>query len=866
VNQPVPPEHDRQEHDHLATARQAATELRRQRSARSVPRATYRLQLTPDFTFADAAAIVPQLAMLGVSHLYLSPILQAVPSSTHGYDVIDPSRIRAEFGGPDGLAHLANTVRDAGLGMILDIVPNHVGLHSPANPWWWETLRDGPTGRYGRHLDIRWTDGRHGQPTVLVPQLGAPLDDELEGDDLHLAHATTEEAPGRAGFRISYHEHAWPVRPGSLEAVELDPDDVPATLERVRADRHRLRALLEQQHYRLAFWRRANEELNYRRFFDVATLGAVRVEDPAVFADAHQAVLPRLHDGTFDGLRIDHPDGLRDPVGYLRELRDATGPDAWIVVEKVLERGEQRRTDWPIDGTVGYGVADLILGAHVDPAAGPVLDELQAELTGTPIDRDAMTDAAKRTALTTLFGAERAWLTDELVAACPDLDPTTAHDALVELLVAWPVYRTYVRPTDDAVSATDRRIIDDAVATAATARTDLADTIGRVRALLLLEDRPDGADRFILTFQQLTGPAIAKGLEDTVLYRDLRFVAVNEVGGHPGELGRTAEEFHADSERRQQDWPATMILSSTHDTKRSHDVRARLATLSQAPQEWADLVRRWHELTRRHRGHSGPSPAHEHLVFQTLVGTWPITEDRLTGYLVKAAREGKERTDWLETDTAYESDLTAFASALLADERFLTDLTGFVDQIREPGWLTSLSMQLVALTTPGVPDLYQGSEVWDLSLVDPDNRRPVDHGLRARLLAELTDQAPDPAALLSRLDEGLPKLWMIRQALACRRSHPQAFGPDAGYRPLRAAGMRADHLLAYARDEAVMTLAPLRVRGLGDTFAGWDWVDTHLEVPSGDWLDVLTGEQVSGGLHPVARLLDRFPVGLLVRR
>lgn len=861
MTEPIPPESD-----HLAAERRAATDLRRRRAARNTPRATYRLQLTPEFTFADAADLVPQLAALGISHLYLSPILQAVPASTHGYDVIDPSRIRAEFGGRQGLARLADAAHHTGLGMILDIVPNHVGLHSPANPWWWDTLRDGPSGRYGRHLDIRWTDGPHGQPTVLVPHLGAPLDDELNGDDLHLGHATADEAPERTGYRIVYHEHAWPVRPGSLEAMGLDPADVPATLQRVRTDRALLRTLLEHQHYRLAFWRRANEELDYRRFFDVTTLGAVRIEDPDVFADAHQAVLPRLSDGTVDGLRIDHPDGLRDPVGYLRQLRDAAGPDAWIVVEKVLERGEQRRTDWPIDGTVGYAVADLILGAHVDPAAGPVLDALQTELTGTPIDRPAMIDAAKRTALTTLFGAERSWLTDELLAARPELDRDLAHDALVELLVAWPVYRTYVRPVEDAVTAVDRRIIDAAAATAAAARPDLADTIDRVRALLLLEDRPDHADRFVGSFQQLTGPAIAKGLEDTVLYRDLRFVAVNEVGGHPGELGRTAQEFHADSARRQQDWPATMVLSSTHDTKRSHDVRARLATLSQEPHEWAAVVRRWRELTRRHRGHSGPSPAHEHLVFQTLVGTWPITGDRLTDYLVKAAREGKERTDWLETDAEYERDLTAFAAALLRDEAFLTELTGFVDRIREPGWLTALSMQLVALTTPGVPDLYQGSELWDLSLVDPDNRRPVDHAHRAALLAELTDQPPDPAALLARLDEGLPKLWMIRQALAARRSQPQAFGPDADYRPLHPAGMRADHLLAYARGGCVVILAPVRVRGLGERFADWNWVDTHLEVPAGDWTDVMSGERHTGGIMPAARLLDRFPVGLLVRR
>jgi (1->4)-alpha-D-glucan 1-alpha-D-glucosylmutase len=647
--------------------------------------------------------------------------------------------------------------------------------------------------------------------------------------------------------------------------MDLDEADPDATLRHVADDRDLLRALLDRQYYRLAFWRRGNDELDYRRFFDVTTLGAVRVEDPDVFADAHQAVLPRVHDGTFDGLRIDHPDGLRDPVGYLRDLREATGPSAWIVVEKVLEHGESRRTDWPIDGTVGYAVADLILGLHVDPQAAPVLDALQTELTGTAIDRDAMTDAAKRTALMTLFGAERAWLTDELLAARPELDRDAAHDALVELLVAWPVYRTYVRPVDDAVGGVDRGIIDTAITTAAAARPDLASMIDRVRALLLLDDRPDGADSFVWTFQQLTGPATAKGLEDTVLYRDLRFVAVNEVGGNPGDLGRTPEQFHVDSALRQRDWPATMILSSTHDTKRSHDVRARLATLSQDPQGWASTVRRWMSLARPHRGANGPSPAHEHLVFQTLVGTWPITPDRLTDYLVKAAREGKERTDWLHTDEAYEADLTGYARALLEDRDFVTELEAFVEQVREPGWLTSLSMQALTLTTPGVPDIYQGSELWDLSLVDPDNRRPVDHALRARLLDELSTGSPDTATILDRLHDGIPKLWLIRHALAVRRDHPDAFGPQASYTPVTATGGRARHVLAFVRAGTVLTIVALQVRRLGEQFATWEWQDTMLNLPGGTWHDVLTGEVLDGGPMSMAELLARFPVALLVR-
>ncbi len=841
---------------------------------RRIPRATYRLQLTPSFTFAEAATLVPHLARLGISHLYLSPILEAVPGSTHGYDVIDPTRIRREFGGEEGLADLAAAAQAQGLGLIADIVPNHVGLVSPANPWWWDTLRHGPEGRFGRHLDIRWQPGVHGQPTVLVAELGATLREELEGDDLHLEHRTPDRAPGRDGYRIVYHDHAWPVRPDSLHDVGLDERDVATSLARIDADRGLLRAVLDRQHYRLAYWRRANEELNHRRFFDVTTLGAVRIEDPDVFADVHAAVLPRLADGALDGLRIDHPDGLRDPVGYFHRLRETIGPEPWLVVEKILEHGEPRRRDWPVDGTVGYAIADLILGLHVDAAAGPVLDGLQAELTGAPIDRPAMVEAAKREALDALFGAERAWLTDELLTAVPDLDRGEAHDALVELLVAWPVYRTYVRPEQGRVSDLDRELITDATATASRRRPDLAAMIATIERLLLLIERPAGADAFVRTFQQLTGPAIAKGLEDTVLYRDLRFVAVNEVGGHPGELGRDPGAFHADSELRQRDWPHTMVLSSTHDNKRSHDVRARLAVLSQRPERWADTVRRWRELAGAHRrtgpGRTGiaPAPEHEHLAFQTVVGAWPITSGRLTDYLVKAAREGKEHTDWLDPDEAYEEALGAYATALLEDPPLRAVAEEAVAAVREPGWLTALSMQLLALTTPGVPDIYQGNELWDLSLVDPDNRRPVDHATRAACLAELPD-TPDgttTSRLLERLDDGLPKLWLIRQALRLRQERPSAFGADASYLPVTANGERAGHVAAYVRDDEVAVVAPLRVWQLGDGFADWTWGQTTLVLPSGRWHDVLSGaEHTADGPLPLTDLLRGFPVALLTR-
>jgi (1->4)-alpha-D-glucan 1-alpha-D-glucosylmutase len=829
-------------------------------AGRLVPRATYRIQLHPEYTFEDATTLVPYLADLGVSHLYLSPCLEAVPGSTHGYDVVDPTRIRAALGGRDGLLRLATAAREAGLGLVLDIVPNHVGLISPGNPWWWDVLANGPEGHYARHLDLFWRPGANGQPSLLLPQLGRDLEDELAEGSLELAYESPDQPYG--GWRVVYHEHAWPVRTGTLARAGLDEDDVEATL--AAFDRDRLRDLLDHQHYRLAHWRRANDELDHRRFFDVWTLGGVRIEDPEVFADAHAAILPLLADGTLDGLRIDHPDGLKDPAGYFERLRAQVGVRPWIVIEKILEGGERLRLDWPVDGTVGYRFADVALGLHVDGDAGPVFDDLQATLTGARIDRDQLIDRAKRTALVDLFGAEVDRLTDTLQTALADVDREAARTVVTELVAAWPVYRTYLRPDRDVVGIEDREIVDRAVARVRARATVADDLLDAVRDLLLLATRNDAADRFVWGFQQLTGPAIAKGVEDTVLYRDLRFVAVNEVGGDPGHLGRSVGDLQVLNVATQIHKPASMLLSSTHDTKRSEDVRARLAVLSQDPDHWLRAVVRLRELGAPYQGTHGPTAAHEHLTYQTIVGTWPIDAERLTAYLRKAAREGKDVTDWLDPDRPYERDLEAFARGLLDDPAVVAAIEEIVATIREPGWLTSLSMMVLKLTSPGVPDTYQGCELWDLSLVDPDNRRPVDHALRQRLLEELTVDDPSPEAVMARLDEGLPKLDLLRRALALRRARPDAFGPSASYLPLWAEGARAGLVAAFVRGGEVVTVAPLQVRRLGPTHAAWDWGDTRLELPDGRWRDVVTGDHHAGEV-PLAALTARFPVGLLTR-
>jgi (1->4)-alpha-D-glucan 1-alpha-D-glucosylmutase len=846
----------------------------------TAPSSTYRLQLHPGFTFTDAAERVPYLAELGVSHLYLSPILQAAPGSTHGYDVVDPGRLNDQLGGDAGFTALVEAAHDRGLGIVVDIVPNHVGLLSPHNPWWWDVLRHGPDSRYADHLDIRWERRADGPPQVLVPQLGRPLEEELaDGDDLRLGHASDGlgdggsaghgEGGGEDGYRVVYHEHVWPVRPGSLVACGLDPDDVAGTLATVRTDRGRLFSLLLQQHYRLAHWRRANHELNYRRFFDITTLGGVRIEDPAVFGDAHRRLLELVRDGAVDGLRIDHPDGLRDPAGYFEALR-AAAPDTWIVAEKILEPGESRRADWPIDGTVGYEFSNRTLGLFVDAGSEHVLDDLYATIVGEHVAYDRVVDRAKREVLDRLFPAEVTWLAEAFDRLAAVAGVVAADDelgaALRETLVCFPVYRTYVRADEGEVCDLDRRYVTEAIARARARRPDLDEPLDLLAELLLLEQGGDGSAEFVMRFQQLTGPVMAKGVEDTVFYRYLRFVAVNEVGGHPAHLGTSLGAYHEANLRRQRDWPRTMLSTSTHDTKRSEDVRARLAVLSELPDVWVRTVEEWRELAAAHRGDRGPSPAHEYLTFQTLVGAWPIDAERATAYLAKAAREGKQETDWLDEDPVYEADLDAFVRGLLGDRAFTASLEQLLEQVREPGRLTALSQTLLKLTCPGVPDVYQGCELWDLSLVDPDNRRPVDLDRRHQLLRELEPDA-HPVDLLAGMDEGVPKLWLTHRALQLRRERPAAFGPDATYLPLHADGARGHHVVAFVRGGEVATIAPRLVVGLGGGFVDWEWDDTTLELPPGRWRCVLSGQVAEGGPEgvPLRELLAAFPVGLLAR-
>jgi (1->4)-alpha-D-glucan 1-alpha-D-glucosylmutase len=782
------------------------------------PTATYRVQLTADFTFDDAAAVVPYLADLGVSHLYCSPYLRAAPRSTHGYDVVDHAALNPELGGAAAYDRLVAACRAAGLGLVLDVVPNHMAVSEPQsqNAAWWAMLRDGPDSPAARWFDVDW-HSRDNPGKVLVPVLGAPVGDCLDRGEI------TVEAD-----RIRYHDHELPLRPGT-EKLPL-PE------------------LLDAQHWRLCHWRVAGEELNYRRFFDITTLAGLRVEDPAVFEATHALVLAQVRDGVLAGLRIDHPDGLADPAGYLRRLAEATG-GVWTVVEKILEPGEALPADWPCAGTTGYDALNLVTGLFVDPAGAEPLTRLYGELTREPTDWPAVVTAAKAHVIREVLSAEVGRLTDLLVTAAWGQRRTRDHtrralrEALVGVLTAFEVYRAYVEPGAPP-SAEARATVARACGRARAALPHRAAEVDLVGELVLT-----GPAELVTRFQQACGPVMAKGVEDTAFYRYHRLVALNEVGGDPGRFGIPVADFHTACVAAQRDWPATMTTLSTHDTKRSEDVRARLVTLSEDPRGWAETAARLLALGERHTDPATGWPDRNaaYLLLQTLFGAWPLSTGRAVDYLTKATREAKQHTSWTDPDPAYDAARDGYVRGVLGDDEFVAVLTASVARLRPAARVTSLAQKLVQLTMPGVPDVYQGSELETLALVDPDNRRPVDYAQRRRLLAS-------PGS-----DE---KLAVVAAALRLRRDRPEWFGREGGYAPLVAEGSAAAYVVGFVRGGAVATVVPRLVLGL--TRRG-GFGDTAVRLPAGSWRHALTGADIDGVEVRVADLLAPFPVALLVR-
>jgi len=952
------------------------------------PLATYRLQLHRGFTFTDATAIVPYLRALGVTDCYLSPIGKAASGSEHGYDVIDPTLLNPELGTDEEFALFADRVGNHGMGLLLDVVPNHMGIGKSVNRWWRDVLENGPSSRYATAFDIDWHPiKRELENKVLLPILGDQYGTVLENQEIQVRY---EEGT----FVLQYGDQQLPLAPKTwaallsygLERLTQDGDPSPDVLElqsiltalknlpgRVEQDQERiaeryrekeiirkrldalmersdtvrgfvseniklfngergrsesfdlLDALLNDQPYRLASWKVASEEINYRRFFDVNELVAVRMEDESVFQESHRLLMQLVRDEKVRGCRIDHVDGLYDPGRYLERLRSALGqdqdrPPVFLVVEKILGKDEPLPDTWPVQGTTGYDFLNQVNGLFVAPAHEKAFTELYERF----IDRETryadLVYDCKQLIMRASMASEVNVLGHQLNGISErdrrsrDFTLNNLTHAIREIIACFPVYRTYVTDGPEPVAERDRAYIHMAVARAKRRNPAISGQVfDFIRSILLKqreartpEDQHEQS-RFVVKFQQTTSPVTAKGVEDTAFYRYHRLVSLNEVGGEPEQFGMTVEEFHKRMTERQARWPFSLSASSTHDTKRSEDVRARINVLSEVPQEWKLRVARWSRLNRRHlteaEGERVPDRNDEYLLYQTLVGVWPLESmgdegyrdfvARIQRYMQKAVHEAKVHTSWINPSPSYDQAVQQFVEAVLersAANRFLEDFLPFQERIARLGLYNSLSQLLIKLTAPGVPDLYQGSELWNFHLVDPDNRGAVDYGLRSRMMEEVgqaaesseTTRADYAKMLVEGAYDGRIKLFATMIGLRCRMKYPELF-QKGEYFPLECGGAQKQHLCAYARlyeDDAVVTVVPRLVASLvreekQPPVGSAIWEDSWVAVPPwpelGRFRHMVTGETVNtesiGGRRvlPVSQVFGHVPIALLER-
>jgi (1->4)-alpha-D-glucan 1-alpha-D-glucosylmutase len=974
-----------------------------------VPRATYRLQFNPSagFTFAEAEQIVAYLAELGISELYASPLQLPRAGSTHGYDIVNHDVINPALGGQAGFDALSAALHAKGMGLILDVVPNHMGIGHGQNGWWFDVLENGPSSIYGDYFDIDWDPVlTQLRDKVLIPILGDQYGAVLERGELRLAYED-------GGFSLYYWEHRLPIAPGSydqilshrLEALLTDPGPLNPGVQELQsiitavgylpprneqnperiAERHRekeiikrrlaalyeesapvraalqatlaeyngtpddprsfdlLDGLIERQAYRPAFWRVATEEINYRRFFDINDLAAIRVELPDVLQATHRLVFELLSTGAVTGLRIDHPDGLWDPPAYFRRLQenylryllaahlpDTTDADTlvaarlqhvgdpprwplYVVAEKILSPNEPLPNDWAVDGTTGYDFLNEVNGALVNAAAERELSRLYVDVTGPQLSFANLVNAKKKEIMLVALSSEINALSHELDRISEqnrryrDFTLNSLTFALREVLAALPVYRTYIAHVG-TVSAQDEAYITTAVREAKrrNPRTPAAifefigDTLLMRNLAGFSPAQYEQLLRFVMKLQQVSGPVMAKGVEDTTFYVYNRFVALNEVGGHPEHLGVSVAELHRAAAERQRRWPHTMLASTTHDTKRSEDVRARMAVIAETPREWRQLIARWSRLNASKKtlrdGSTMPSRNDEYLLYQTLVGTWPIEStdaaqgvpadyvDRIVAYMEKATREAKVQTSWINPNETYDAAVRDFVRGILdprRSKRFLSSMDGFARRMAFFGRFNGLSQQLIKLTAPGVPDIYQGTELWTDSLVDPDNRRPVDYVQRHALLRSLRsqldgDRSSLTAELLSSATDGRIKLYITHLALMLRAEQPALFA-EGSYHALTATGDSADHVIAFARQHGpheLITVVPrlslLLANGNELPPIADLWGDTQLALPHTTpgtrYRNLFTGAiltSTAAGLA-LSDVLHNFPVALLV--
>jgi len=951
-----------------------------------IPRATYRLQLNRDFTFVQATAIVPYLSALGISHCYVSPCLKARPGSMHGYDIVDHNSLNPEIGSPEDFDRFVGALHEHSMGLILDIVPNHMGVMGSDNTWWLDVLENGESSVYASFFDIDWhptKDELYGK--VLVPVLHDHYGVVLESGELKLAFR-----PERGEFDVSYHDHRFPVDPREYPRIlqhctdklaaklgDQNPEllefqslitafsHLPAryeiSAERI-AERNRdkeihkrrltelcarsveivdciraavdllngtptdpasfeeLHELIKAQAFRLANWRVASDDINYRRFFDSNDLAGICMENEAVFEATHRLVFGLMADDKVNGLRIDHPDGLYDPHRYFdrlnRGIADATNTSGneshYVVIEKILSGAERLPDEWPVCGTTGYDFANLVNGVFVYSAAALPMERIYRNFVDDEIDVDDLGHACRMLIMRVALASELNVLANQLTRialskrrTC-DFTLNSLRDALAEVVACFPVYRTYV--TAAGASDKDVRYIRSAIASAKwrspAADTSIFDFVSEVLLTCIAEGQDpayrNAVTTFAMKFQQFTGPVMAKGLEDTAFYRYNRLVSLNEVGSDLHRFGTTTPELHLANQDRLRCWPHTMLTTSTHDSKRAEDVRARINVLSELSGLWRIRVREWKRFNRNYKrivnGRPAPSPNDEYLLYQTLLGAWPLQSldethwqtfcERIENYMLKATREAKQNSSWINRNTEYETAVSSFVRALLtrgAQNRFLNDFAPFQQRIARIGMWNSLAQTLLKLTCPGVPDIYQGSELWDFSLVDPDNRRPVDYASRQEMFNRMRESWNDRAKTIGRLletpEDGRIKLFLIWRTLCLRRQQPDLF--DKGeYLPLAVEGAKADHVIAFVRKAEsgnVMVVVPRLVAGLSNDInlpptGPQIWEDTQVLIPSCDcskkYQNAFTGQvldhQTSDGHTKIAvsKILAEFPVAL----
>jgi (1->4)-alpha-D-glucan 1-alpha-D-glucosylmutase len=872
---------------------------------------TYRLQLHKEMPLDAARRLVPYLDRLGVSHLYCSPILKSRPGSTHGYDVADPTALDPELGTEDDRHSLVRALHHTGMGLLIDIVPNHMGI-GPSNPYWEDVLTWGQRSRYAPWFDIDWnTPDEEHRGRLVLPVLGDRLDRVLRRGELSLV-----EASGR--YRVAYYEHSWPLDPATMgPIVEWIAQARPLEAFAKGEDgERRMRRLLQKQHYNLVAWRRAARDINYRRFFDISDLAALHAEDEPVFEATHALVLEWARAGEIDGLRIDHVDGLRMPRGYLERLRARLGTCP-VLVEKILSHGERLRREWPIHGTTGYEFLNDLDAILLHPEGYARIEEAYLALDTGRHGR-SFREIARLSKLQLLRGSLAADVQRLGRLATPVLrrDPQVAGLAslrLVEpirqLIASLAVYRTYV--DHRGFTEEDRRRIDDAAADARP-RVPAPELVDALRRALLYDPGREQTPlqrrehlRFVTRFQQTSGAAMAKGVEDTAFYRFVPLVSRNEVGGEPDRpLHDATERLHQANFERAQCWPLNMLATSTHDTKRSGDVRARLAVLTEIASAWVSQVLRWRRMNAKHAirvgGRKAPDSVTEYMFYQAVVGVWPLDSggpnpdelralsERIALYMEKATREAKLRTSWTNPDPHFEEANARFIESLLGSDSadsvaWRREVTALVQRIARPGLWNALSRILVHLTAPGSPDIYQGDELWNFALVDPDNRRPVDHELRIGMLDAIERELlPDgylPETLLREMvaapEDGRIKLYLTASLMRTRRANAALFS-GSGYEPVEAQGSHAPHIFAFARTGsdgpaiAVAPRLPLTLTGGTVPPTGRSvWGNTALTIPAswpGRWTCAVGGQTVTSadGTIALAEVLDRLPVALLV--